>query len=77
MSNHTNFVNSLARMESYVILDVIVDYLNKEYPQMIATEIYDNITTSIATDDINTTSTVMTKELTEFAERLLNRLTFT
>ena len=33
---------------------------------MIATEIYDNITTSIAIDDINTISSVMTKELTEF-----------
>lgn len=60
------FNYTLGRMESHVILDVILDYLNSNYPDKIATQIYDNITTSIATDDIDTISEVMTGKLTEF-----------
>lgn len=60
------FNYTLGRMESHVILEVILDYLNSNYPDTIATQVYDNVTTSIATDDIDTVSKVMAKKLTEF-----------
>jgi len=66
MGNYTNFVNSLQRMESYVVLDIILNRLNCENPDMVATPIYDSICTSIATDDIETVQNVMTEELTKF-----------
>lgn len=66
MEKYTNFVNSLQKMESHIILDVILKRLNFEYPEMVATQIYDNVCTSVATDDIEITSIVMTEELTKF-----------
>jgi hypothetical protein len=66
MDNYKNFVNSLQRMESHVVLDVIIKRLNDEHPDMVATPIYDSVCTSIATDDIETVSNVMTEELTKF-----------
>jgi hypothetical protein len=66
MDDYKNFVISLQRMESYVVLDVIIKRLNDEHPDMVATPIYDSITTSIATDDIKTVRQVMTEELTKF-----------
>jgi hypothetical protein len=60
------FNYTLGRLESHVILDVILDYLNSNYPDTIATQVYDNVTTSIATDDIDTVSRVMVEKLTDF-----------
>ncbi len=67
MVNYTAFVNSLARMESYAVNDLIIARLNREYPNMVAQQIYDNVVTaSIVTDDIETARRVMTEELTSF-----------
>jgi hypothetical protein len=66
MDNYKNFVNSLQRMESHIVLNVIIKRLNLEHPDMVATPIYDSICTSIATDDIETVSQVMKDELTIF-----------
>ena len=66
MDNYKNFNSGLTRMESHLILDVILERLTNEYPGMVATQIYDNVTTSIATNDIKTVCRVMSEELTEF-----------
>ena len=66
MNNYTDFVNSLTRMETHVILDKVLEYLNAAYPDMVATQIYDNITTTLATDDIEKAAAALTAELTDF-----------
>ena len=66
MHNYTDFVNSLTRMETHIILDVVLDYLNNTYPDMVATQIYDNITTTLATDDIERAAEVLATELKIF-----------
>lgn len=66
MVNYTDFVNCLARMESFAVNDLIIARLNNEYPNMVAQQIYDNLVTSIVTDDIETASRVMKEELTAF-----------
>lgn len=66
MVNHADLVNCLSRMESYAINDLIIGRLNKEHPEMIGQQIYDNLVTSIVTDDIVTAGKIMTEELTSF-----------
>lgn len=66
MINYTDFVNCLARMESHAVNKLIIERLNNDYPDMVAQQIYDNLVTSIVTDDIETASRVMTEELTTF-----------
>lgn len=64
--NYVCFNYALTRMQSHIVLDVILDFINSEYPEMIAVQIHDNVTTSIATNDIERVTNVMIKELTEF-----------
>jgi len=66
MVNYTDFVNCLTRLESFAVNDLIIARLNKEYPEMVAQQIYDNLVTSIVTNDIKTASKVMTEELIRF-----------
>lgn len=66
MVNYCDFVNSLARIESYAINKLIIERINTEYPNMIAQQIYDNLVTSVVTDDIETAKKIMTEELTTF-----------
>jgi len=66
MAKYTDFVNVLARMESYAVNDMIIARLNREHPDMVAQQIYDNVVTSIVTDDMETARRVMTEELTKF-----------
>jgi len=66
MVNYCDFVNCLARMESYAVNDLIIEKLNNEHPGMVAQQIYDNLVTSIVTDDIETARKVMAEELTAF-----------
>lgn len=66
MVNYTDFVNSLAWMESYAVNKLIIERLNNEYPDMVAQQIYDNVVTSIVTDDVETARRVTTEELTKF-----------
>lgn len=64
--NHVHFNNLLTRMQSHIVLDVILEFINSEYPEMVALQIHDNITTSIATTDVEKASEVMNRELTSF-----------
>lgn len=66
MVNYTNFVNCLARLESHAVNKMIIARLNNEYPGMVAQQIYDNVVTTIVTDDIETARMVATEELTNF-----------
>ena len=66
MDDYKNFNSGLTRLESHLILDVILERLNNEFPDMVATQIYNNVTTSIATNDIETVQRVMTEELNKF-----------
>lgn len=66
MANYTNFVNGLARLESFAINDLVIERMNRERPDMVAQQIYDNVVTSIVTDDIVTARRIMTEELTKF-----------
>jgi len=66
MARYTDFVNMLARIEAYAVHELIIARLNREHPDMVAQQIYDNVVTSIVTDDIDTAKRVMTEELTAF-----------
>lgn len=66
MARFTDFVNVLTRIESYAIHELIISRLNREYPDMVAQQIYDNVVTSIVTDDIDTARRIMIEELTAF-----------
>lgn len=66
MDDYKNFVISLQRMESHIVLDIILRRLNTEHSELVATQIYDSVCTSIATDDIKTVCQVMKEELTKF-----------
>ncbi len=59
--DYLNYI--LGRIESHVILDIILDYLNNNFPEILATQIYDNI---IATDDIKKVTMIMTEKIKEF-----------
>lgn len=54
----------LGRMESYIILDMILQHLNIKYPELYATQIYDNVISSVSDNGI--VSKVMAEELTGF-----------
>jgi hypothetical protein len=64
MDNYCDFVNTLARMESFAVNKLIIGRLNNEYPKMVAQQIYDNVVTSI--DDIEMARRITTEELTKF-----------
>ena len=66
MARFENFVNTLARIESYAVNDLIIARLNREHPDMVAQQIYDSIVTTIVTDDIDTATKVIQEELAAF-----------
>jgi hypothetical protein len=66
MSDYNNFVCSLQRMESYIILDVILERLTSEFPDMVAMQIFDNVVTSDDSNDIKNASKIMDEELIKF-----------
>ena len=64
--NYVWFNHLLTRMQSHIVLDVILNSLNSEYPEINALQIHDNVTTSIVTTDVEKVTEVMSLELTEF-----------
>ncbi len=64
MFNRNYFNYMLGRMEAYIVLDVILYYLNTNYPELSATQIYDNVISSVNGGDI--VNQLMTEKLTEF-----------
>jgi hypothetical protein len=59
------FNYTLGRMESHIVLDVILDYLNRHYPELFATQIYDNVITAVS-DSTDIVAGVMNEKLTGF-----------
>lgn len=74
MADYRDFNTCLTRMESYVVLDVIIKRLNNEFPHINATPIYDNVCSSdnrkapasIAASNTKVVCQVMKEELTKF-----------
>jgi hypothetical protein len=64
--NSNRFAILLARIESYLLLDVIVKRINKELPKAIIMTIHDSIMTGILTNDVESVSKIMIQELTFF-----------
>lgn len=61
--NYFNY--TLGRLESHIVLDVILDHLNKHYPELFATQIYDNVITAVS-DSTDIVAGIMTEKLTGF-----------
>jgi hypothetical protein len=64
--NYKRFPILLQRIESYIILDVILDRINLELPKTIAVSIHDSILTSNNPTDINNVKKIMLQELEKF-----------
>lgn len=62
--NFKRFAILLQRIESHLILEVIIKRIYKELPGVIAVTIHDSIMTGTITDRINEISKIMTEELT-------------
>lgn len=60
------FAILLQRIESHVILNIIVDRLNKEHPEIITATVHDSIMTSIYTDQVKIVYETMEEELLKF-----------
>jgi hypothetical protein len=64
--NSNRFSILLARIESYLMLNVILKRINKELPNIIAMTIHDSIMTGILTDEVEAVREIMNDVLTEF-----------
>lgn len=60
------FAILLQRIESYIILDLILTRIYKEYPGTIAVTIHDSIMTSLYTDHVDKVKKIMTEELEKY-----------
>jgi hypothetical protein len=64
--NSNRFAILLARIESYLMLEVIMKRINKELPKVIALTIHDSVMTGILTSDVDGVRKIMTEALNEF-----------
>lgn len=64
--SYQRFSIILQRMESHIILDVILKQINMEHPEIIAVTIHDSIMTSVYTDHVRIVYSIMEEELTRF-----------
>ncbi|MFZ2339972.1 MAG: hypothetical protein WAW07_09680 [Bacteroidales bacterium] len=64
--NSNRFAILLATIESYLMLDVILKRIYREFPGVIAITIHDSIMTGILTDDVEAVRKIMAEELTNF-----------
>lgn len=60
------FAILLQRMESYLMLDVILKRIYKELPDTIAITIHDSVMTGVLTNDVEAVKNIITEELTFF-----------
>ncbi len=65
-TNFRRFAILLQRIESYLMLDVILKRIYKELPGTIAVTIHDSIMTGILTNNIEAVKKIMIEELTSF-----------
>jgi len=64
--NFKRFAVLLQRIESYLMLDVILKRIYKELPGTIAITIHDSVMTGILTNNVEAVRKIMTEELTYF-----------
>jgi hypothetical protein len=64
--NSNRFAILLASIESYLMLDVIMKRINKEFPKVIPMTIHDSITTGILIDYVEAVRKIMIEELAFF-----------
>ncbi len=64
--SYQRFSILLQRMESHIILDVILKQINMEHPDIIAVTIHDSIMTSIYTDHVRIVHGIMEENFTRF-----------
>lgn len=64
--NYKRFAILLQRIESYLMLDVILKRIYKELPGVIAITIHDSIMTGILTNNVEAVRKIMAEELTKF-----------
>jgi len=64
--SYQRFSILLQRMESHIILDVILKKISTEHPEIIAVTIHDSIMTSVYTDHVRIVYRIMEEELTRF-----------
>jgi hypothetical protein len=65
-NNYKRFAILLQRIESYLMLDVILKRIYKELPDTIAITIHDSIMTGILTNNVEAVRKIMADELTFF-----------
>jgi hypothetical protein len=65
-TNFKRFAILLQRIESYLMLDVILKRIYKEFPGTIAVTIHDSIMTGILTNNVEAVRKIMTEELANF-----------
>lgn len=64
--NYSRFAILLQRIESYLILDVILKRIYKELPGTIAITIHDSIMTGVLTDNVEAVKKIMVEEMQNF-----------
>jgi len=65
-NNYKRFAILLQKIESYLMLDVILKRIYKDMPGVIAVTIHDSIMTGILTNNVEAVRKIMTEELTFF-----------
>lgn len=64
--NYSRFAILLQRIESYLMLDVILKRIYKELPGVIAVTIHDSVMTGVLTNNVEAVRKIMVDELTSF-----------
>lgn len=65
--SYKRFAILLQKIESYLLLDVILKRIYRELPGVVALTIHDSIMTGILTDNVNAVIKIMKEEMTFFA----------
>jgi len=60
------FAILLQRMESYLMLDVVLKRIYRELPDVVAITIHDSIMTGVMTNNVEAVKTILIEELTNF-----------
>jgi hypothetical protein len=64
--NFKRFAILLQRIESYLMLDIILKRIYKELPDTIAITVHDSVMTGILTNNVEAVKNIMTEELNSF-----------
>lgn len=65
-SNYSRFAILLQRIESHLILDVVLKRIYRELPGVVAITIHDSIMTGVLTNDVEAVKNILIEDLTKF-----------